>query len=75
MLWRAHNDEPLFRTRSFPLVKSFPLARSRDPDKALLIGGKPEDGDASYYVIGHRLQRSARASAQSSRRHLASDAQ
>ena len=32
-----------------------PLVKSPEPDKALIVGGKPADGEGNYYAIGHRL--------------------
>ncbi len=42
--------------------RSIPLVRSPEPDKALIVGGSKAHGDGMYYLIGHRLLRSALSS-------------
>ena len=50
-----HDDEVTgFRPIRLGTRRSVPLRRSPDPDKAIIVGGHPTDGEGAYYAIGHR---------------------
>ena len=38
-------------------ARSFPLYKSPDSSKALMVGGHPSGGEGAFFAIGHRLKR------------------
>ena len=42
--------------------RSLPLAKSPDETRSLLVGGTRQDGEVSYFAIGHRLLKRSRSS-------------